>query len=455
MQNKLNGSIRELSGLHFLCDCGKEHTSDVEDIVLGAGVLPRGVEAIAALGKKALLIADIHTWSCAGERVTDLLSQKITVTTYVFPDEALVPDEYALGRVLMALKPETDLLIAVGSGTINDITRYISAKTGIPYAVVGTAPSMDGYASVVAPLIRGGVKITFQGVYPRLIVADTDIMKKAPERMLAAGFGDVIGKVTALLDWRLSHILYDEYTCEAIMGLVQKAVDRCIENAPALRKRDAGGVEAVTEALLLTGLCIGFAGFSRPASGSEHHLAHYMEMTELKEGKPMEWLHGNHVGMGTGAVLLLYEFLAKQDMAALVKEGRYRDFSLSAWEKRLDAGFGPLSDEIKKNRRDYETDDPVRRDEVMARMVSRWNHVRDEVLHKAMDFNTYRQAMESAGAEWHPRQMGLNKEGFIQMILLAKEIRTRYGILQALEDVGILPEAAAWAADRYYGRETL
>lgn len=449
MQNKLNGSIQELNNLHFLCDCGKEHTSDVEAIVLGAGVLPRGIEAIASLGKKALLIADVHTWSCAGERVAGMLSQRIALKTYVFPDEALIPDERALGRVLMELVPDTDLLVAVGSGTINDITRYISAKTGIPYAVAGTAPSMDGYASVVAPLIRGGVKVTFQGVYPRVIVTDTDIMKKAPERMLAAGFGDVIGKVTALLDWRLSHILNDEYTCETIMGLVQNAVDRCIENAPALRNRDKKGVEAVTEALLLTGLCIGFTGFSRPASGSEHHLAHYMEMMELLEGKPMEWLHGNHVGMGTGAVLLLYEYLAGQDMTALQKAGKYRTFDITAWEKRLDAGFGPLSVEIKKSRRDYETDDPAKRDAIMARMVSRWDKVRDEV--RAMDFDTYRQVMESAGAEWHPRQMGLDKEGFIRMIILAKEIRTRYGILQALEDAGILEEAAAWAAERYYG----
>lgn len=444
-----------MTGLRFLCDCGKEHTSDVESICLGAGVLPQGIEGIAGLGHKALLIADTNTWDCAGDRVAGLLSQKIALDTYVFPDKALIPDEYALGRVLMALAPDTDLLVAVGSGTINDITRYISAKTGIPYAVVGTAPSMDGYASVVAPLIRGGVKITFPGVYPRLIAADTGILKNAPARMLAAGFGDVIGKVTALLDWRLSHILYDEYTCESIMGLVQQAVDRCIEIAPALRKRDERGVEAVTEALLLTGLCIGFTGFSRPASGSEHHLAHYMEMMELLEKKPMEWLHGNHVGMATGAVLLLYEFLAGQDMAALMQKGRHRDFTMRDWEKRLDDGFGPLSAAIKKDRREYETDDPQKRDEIMTRMVSRWYTVRDEVLDKAMDFDTYRQVMETAGAEWHPRQMGLTRDGFIRMLVLAKEIRTRYGILQTLEDAGILPEAAAWAAERYYGQEEL
>jgi len=452
MRNKLNGSIQELTGLSFLCDCGKEHTSDVEDIFFGAGMLTRGGEAITSLGKKALLIADVHTWSRAGERAAGLLSGKIDVSTYVFPDEALVPDERALGRVLMELEPDTDLLVAVGSGTINDLTRYVSARTGIPYAVIGTAPSMDGYASVVAPLIRGGVKVTLPGVYPRIIVTDTDILADAPERMLAAGFGDVIGKVTALLDWRLSHILNDEYTCETIMGLVQDAVNRCIENAPALRKRDADGVEAVTETLLLTGLCIGFTGFSRPASGSEHHLAHYMEMIELLEGKPMEWLHGNHVGMGTGAVLLLYEYLAGQDMAALLHSGKHRQFSLDAWERRLDEGFGPLSPEIKKSRRDYETGDPAKRDEVMERMVSRWDRVRDEVLANAMDFDTYREVMESAGAEWHPRQMGLDKEGFIRMIVLAKEIRTRYGILQVLEDAGVLAEAAAWAADRYYGQ---
>jgi len=452
MQDLLNQSIQELTGISFFCDCGKEHTSEVEEIYLGAGVLPQGIEAIAGMGKQALVLADVNTWKCAGKRAADLLGERIAVSACVYPDNMLVPDEYILGWAMMALSPDTDLLVAAGSGTINDITRYISARTGIPYAAICTAPSMDGYASVVAPLIQGGVKITFPGVYPRRIVADTDILKEAPERMLAAGFGDVIGKVTALLDWRLSYILNDGYICEALIGLVQRTVDRCIACAPALAKRDKEGVEAMTEALLATGLCIGFAGFSRPASGSEHHLAHYMEMKELQQKKPIEWLHGNHVGMGTGAILLLYEYLAKQDMVDLMRRGVHRRFSLRDWEQRLDNGFGALSEAIKKNRRGYETDDPARRDAVMERMVSRWDEVRDTVLDKAMDFDTYRQLMESAGAQWHPREMGLSKDGFIEMLILAKEVRTRYGILQALEDAGILDDAAAWAAERYYGR---
>lgn len=450
MNEYLDQPVRALAGIHFQCGCGRLHASSIDKILLGAGILPEAAEALAAMGKKAALFADRHTWACAGERLCALLKDKIEVIPYVFSDAALVPDEYALGRALMAAPEDADLLIAVGSGTLNDLTRYLSLRTGIPYAVVGTAPSMDGYASVVSPLICGGMKITFPGVYPKLIAADTDILKNAPERMLAAGFGDVIGKVTALLDWRLAHILNDEYRCDAIMSLVQKAVDRCVSSASALPQRDKKGVEAVMEALLLTGICIGFAGFSRPASGSEHHIAHFMEITELAAGKPVEWLHGNHVGMATGVILLAYRYLSMQDMEAIMKAGTHRRFDTSEWEQRLHTGFGPLAPGIIENRRPYEEADPEKRDRAMARIVSRWDRVRAEVLGDIMDFDTYRQAMEAAGAAWHPRDMGLGREAFVEAFLLAKEVRTRYGILQTLEDTGILREAAEWVAARYY-----
>mgnify|MGYP002230374967 CR=1 FL=1 len=144
---------------------------------------------------------------------------------------------------------------------------------------------MDGFASTVSPLILDGKKITKPAVYPAAILADTSIMKDAPMPMLTAGFGDIIGKYTALADWRLSRDLNGEYYCEECAALMARAVEKCAENAGGLRRRDEQAVEYVTEALVLSGIAMGMVGNSRPASGAEHHFAHTWEVDALARGE--------------------------------------------------------------------------------------------------------------------------------------------------------------------------
>ena len=224
-------------------------------------------------------------------------------------EKPLVPDEYAVGSALAAMEPGDNLILAVGSGTLNDTARILSARTGVPYGIVATAPSMDGFASTVSPLILDGKKITKPAVYPAAILADTSIMKDAPMPMLTAGFGDIIGKYTALADWRLSRDLNGEYYCEECAALMARAVEKCAENAGGLRRRDEQAVEYVTEALVLSGIAMGMVGNSRPASGAEHHFAHTWEVDALARGEEHP-LHGNSVGVAAVVSASLYELAA-------------------------------------------------------------------------------------------------------------------------------------------------
>ena len=168
---------------------------------------------------------------------------------------------------------------------------------------------MDGFASTVSPLILDGKKITKPAVYPAAILADTSIMKDAPMPMLTAGFGDIIGKYTALADWRLSRDLNGEYYCEECAALMARAVEKCAENADGLRRRDEQAVEYVTEALVLSGIAMGMVGNSRPASGAEHHFAHTWEVDALARGEEHP-LHGNSVGVAAVVSASLYELAA-------------------------------------------------------------------------------------------------------------------------------------------------
>lgn len=313
MASILDRPISQWAGMEYSCACGKSHKVDIQAIRVGSSVIQELPGILRDLGASHIfLVADNYTYEAAGRQVEQLLDQAgLAYHKRVFQTETpLVPNEYALGSVLAAMTSQDDMLLAVGSGTLNDVTKYVSARTGIPYVIAATAPSMDGYASTVAPTILDGFKTTLPAVYPAAIVADVDILKDAPMPMLTAGFGDIIGKFTSLADWRLSHQLNGEYYCPEVAGVIEAAVETCAANAKALAQREPQAIQAVTEALILSGLAMGMVGVSRPASGAEHQMAHYWEMDALRRGEEHP-LHGNAVGVGTVLAACLYEMAAE------------------------------------------------------------------------------------------------------------------------------------------------
>lgn len=313
MASILDRPISQWAGMEYSCACGKSHKVDIQAIRVGSGVMQELPGILRDLGASHIfLVADNYTYEAAGRQVEQLLDQAgLAYHKRVFQTETpLVPNEYALGSVLAAMTSQDDMLLAVGSGTLNDVTKYVSARTGIPYVIAATAPSMDGYASTVAPTILDGFKTTLPAVYPAAIVADVDILKDAPMPMLTAGFGDIIGKFTSLADWRLSHQLNGEYYCPEVAGVIEAAVETCAANAQALAQREPQAIQAMTEALILSGLAMGMVGVSRPASGAEHQMAHYWEMDALRRGEEHP-LHGNAVGVGTVLAASLYEMAAE------------------------------------------------------------------------------------------------------------------------------------------------
>lgn len=313
MASILDRPISQWAGMEYSCACGKSHKVDIQAIRVGSGVIQELPGILRDLGASHIfLVTDNYTYEAAGRQVEQLLDQAgLSYHKRVFQTETpLVPNEYALGSVLAAMTSQDDMLLAVGSGTLNDVTKYVSARTGMPYVIAATAPSMDGYASTVAPTILDGFKTTLPAVYPAAIVADVDILKDAPMPMLTAGFGDIIGKFTSLADWRLSHQLNGEYYCPEVAGVIEAAVETCAANAQALAQREPQAIQAVTEALILSGLAMGMVGVSRPASGAEHQMAHYWEMDALRRGEEHP-LHGNAVGVGTVLAASLYEMAAE------------------------------------------------------------------------------------------------------------------------------------------------
>ncbi len=312
MNEILQMSMEEMAGCSFSCTCGSTHSLNVAHIAIGEKVLPRLLEMTQPfLGKRLLLFSDTNTHVVAGQEVLELLQNNgYNIKSFCFAtgNNILVPNEAAMGRMLMELEAGTGLLVAVGSGTLNDLTKYLSARTGIPYIIVGTAPSMDGYLSDGAPLICSGFKHSYPATLAYGVVGDIEIMCGAPLRLIRAGYGDVLGKITALAEWQLAVENINEYYCPTCATLVRRALERCTTSPGALQNRQPQAIAYLMEALVLTGVAMGLIGLSRPASGSEHILAHFWEMAKLAGGKTPE-LHGIQVGVATPIIARLFELL--------------------------------------------------------------------------------------------------------------------------------------------------
>ncbi|EES73796.1 putative sn-glycerol-1-phosphate dehydrogenase, partial [Paenibacillus sp. oral taxon 786 str. D14] len=271
-------------------------------IELDRGVIRKVAPYLREQGyRHVLLVADDHTYAAAGEQLMGLLEAEGVNTRVVLiqPDAQgdVVADEIAIVQLLLEIRPdETDVLLAVGSGTIHDIVRFAAHKTGKPFVSVPTAPSVDGFTSAGAPLIVRGVKKTVPAVPPVAIFADLDILMAAPQRLVAAGFGDMLGKYTSLFDWKFSRLTAGEPYDEQAAAITERALRSCVSHAEAIGARTEEGIRALMTALIESGIAMLLFGQSHPASGAEHHLSHYWEMEYLRQGR-RALLHGAKVGV--------------------------------------------------------------------------------------------------------------------------------------------------------------
>ncbi|MBQ1367827.1 MAG: sn-glycerol-1-phosphate dehydrogenase [Firmicutes bacterium] len=312
------------------CTCSQKHHSIPTEVI---EVSEHAIEKVPEILKdyhRIFLVADENTYEVAGRRVEELLKEAGNLShSFVLPSPAL-PNAESIGRVLIEAGIERevydinlwsynpDYILAVGSGSINDTCRMVSYRLGIPYGIVGTAPSMDGYASVVAPLLNGRKKIVYNCSIARHIIIDLSINAEAPYPLLLSGVGDMIGKYVAILDWEISRDRNGEYFCEKIADMVVKATDQCLEASKNLESRDLSAIKAASEGLILSGECIAFCGSSRPASGTEHMIGQTWEVMDVEEGK-IPNLHGIEVGEGVFVAVEIFRKLYQETKDAHLK----------------------------------------------------------------------------------------------------------------------------------------
>ena len=289
--------LSDIINQDIVCACGRTHRCDIKAVRIGEGVLKELPTLTDA--KRILLVSDQNTDALCGDRVRDLLGGRIAAhQLFETGKELLVPDEAAVTAVEAKMNEEIDFILGIGSGVINDVCKYVSFAHKITCGIIATAPSMDGFASSGAAMIFEGMKVTFTTHAPDLILGDTNILCNAPADMIAAGYADIIGKYSALNDWKLSHLINNEYLCPFVYDLVLEKTNEVRDLAAALTRREPTAIATLTEILVMIGVCLTLLSTTRPGSGSEHHLSHYFEITGLISDRPY-FLHGTDVGYST------------------------------------------------------------------------------------------------------------------------------------------------------------
>jgi glycerol-1-phosphate dehydrogenase [NAD(P)+] len=307
----MSRTLIEIKALSKQCHCGNDHNDiPIETIMISDDALQQVVIYLQRKRYQTVaLIVDQHTFEAAGRQLSALLQgEQIHHTTcFIQPDENgdVIADEVSIVQALLEIPHDVDAILAVGSGTIHDITRFCSYKMKVPFISVPTAPSVDGFTSMGAPLIIRGVKKTIQAQAPIAVFADINVLKQAPKRMIAAGFGDMIAKYTSLIDWRFGHLIAGEPYCPLVDKITQESLQECVSNIEKIAAAEEEGVQILMNALLQSGIAMLIMGQSYPASGGEHHLSHYWEMEFLRRKKP-QVLHGAKVGVSTSLIAEVY-----------------------------------------------------------------------------------------------------------------------------------------------------
>jgi len=417
-------------------DVGDSALDRLSDILIGLGI-----------SEKVLMVADVNTWKAAGKQAEDVLERGGFDSIRLIFDRGhqLRPDEEAVERIFAFTKENQGILLAVGSGTITDLVRHAASILGRQYISVATAPSMDGYASVISALTVNGVKKTFYGNAPLAIIADTSVLAKAPRKMVMAGYGDILAKLVSIADWKLGVALMDEQWCVDAALMSIKARDKVLQSTHSISQSETQGIHDLSEALINSGMAIITAGQTRPASGAEHHFAHYLEM-KLAMEKRAEILHGIKVGLGTLCSIAFYNALAEFD------PGSIDPVNLSCklaekknWMEKMRLAFGSIADDV------IGESDLAYRDRQI--LLARLQKIKDKwfadikpIIDDVPKLHEVLALIESAGFDYTPASLGLTIEEMNTALMYAMEVRPRYTILRLMDDLGLLENYAAQVA---------
>jgi len=425
----------------FDCECGSSHEVPVRSIIYAEDAIECLPELLASFvkGRRIVLVTDKRTRAIAGERAKEILEQ-----TGWSVHDIIIPDTDKGGPVcddithawLNDLMPPADIALAVGSGVVNDITKWSAFDKEIPYAVFATAATMNGYtAANVAPTING-VKCLIRARAPLAVFAIPSVIVEAPFELTAAGLGDTIAKPVSTADWIFNNIFCGESFCRYCSEIINSLEPYYLDRPGDISDRKPTAIEALFNALLYSGIAMTIIGTSAPASGGEHLFSHTLDMMSSIDGIEHD-LHGRQVGLGTIFASALYERIFEIEKPTC---HHYPD--------DIDRKFwGPLAENV---HREYQQKLPMLKT-ICEKLAdgNTWDVFLNAAAAQVRSPAQIKNCLKAAGAAHNFSDIGCSRERLLAAALHMHEIRKRPTIIDLAWILGIMPGAAEKIIDRW------
>ena len=388
---------------------------------------------------KFILVADQNTYRVLGESLEHALRvQGYDVIPVVLTGKEVIADEHYLIQVLLRADRQERTYLAVGSGTLTDITRFVSHRSRASFISVPTAPSVDGFTSPGAPLVIGGIKMTINCQPPIALFADLDVLCAAPPLLIAAGFGDMVGKLMSLADWKLGHVVWDEAYDEAIAQRSRKTALECAPLADQIRQSQPESIRLLMQDLVESGFCMLDFGNSNPASGGEHHMSHFWELKLLREGRPAIF-HGAKVGIASVVTSRLYDQLrglSNEEVSERVQRARLPE--RAAEERLIREAYGQAAEWVIGSHAPFLDMSQAAFDQIRQRIVERW-HIVQEIAAQVPRPEQFVEWLQAVGAPTEGKSVGLSDEEVAMAARYGHFLRNRFTILKLCRILGICP----------------
>jgi len=426
----------------LLCSCGETHRMLTKEVIIGEAVFNRVGSIIKQNGlpEDVLVVYDQNTMLATSGRISaSLRDSGIKMSEYIY-QSGVHADGKGVGLLMFAAADHPKMLVGVGSGTICDLCRFCAHQMGIPFIICATAPSMNGYASAVAAMTAAGIKTSFPATFPQLILGETEVLKNAPLDMIAAGFGDIAGKLSSLMDWEMGQIVLGERHCQEISDLTYEAVDVCFSAGMDLGGRGDIAVENLMQALTISGIAMQLNGNSRPASGSEHHISHFLEMMDSKTDRAGAY-HGAKVGIASQITLRLYEKLFLDGLLALKEKS-----SEQAVIEGIRAAYGNLADGLLRNSPAIYMDAQA----MHTAIKENFSAIQARVGGFAQARATIKEVLLACHGPVNPQDLEYPRELMRDAIVYSRFLRGRFTILTMLANWGLLEQYAEEVLDEIY-----
>ncbi len=413
------------------------HARDTRSLLVGAGVLNEVAEAFGSQFGVApyIVVADANTFAVAGRKVFEALrrSGQPFHEPLILAADGLYAEYSFVEQLERAIRSIDAIPVAVGAGTINDLTKLAAHRCGRPYMAVATAASMDGYTAYGASITYQGSKQTFDCPAPRVVVADLDVIAGAPEGMNASGYADLLAKCPAGADWILADALEIEPINRTAWNLVQTRLRYWVDNPTAVRAGDIEALRRLTTALMMSGFAMQAAMSSRPASGAEHQFSHLWDMEHhTHQGSVPS--HGFKVGIGSLASLAMYEALLDMDLESLDVEAAVHAWpDVEANEREVRELFSReelAAKAVEESRCKHITPDALRSQLIMLKKL--WPELRERLSKQLIGCATARDMLQTVGCPFVSEQIGISRDRLRISYRKAYHVRRRFTVLDVV-----------------------